>query len=132
MFIALESFGSFLSSPPCLLYHYETNASLAFFIVSSMQSYFRIQCCIGPTCTDSPSPEALVPNLSYFWIVGAAVTATRKRAVLISIVASMAVGDSTAGVTQRKLQRIGSAILVCHFVTKGTQIPRKRKRVAMC
>ena len=74
-------------------------------------SYSWIQSCIGPASADNPSPEALVPNLRHLRVVGTGCTSSRERAVLVSIIAGMTVGDATAGngITQWWLLGIRSA-----------------------
>ena len=63
-------------------------------------SYAWVQSCIGPSSADSPLPEALVPSLSHLRVVGTGCTASGERAVLISVVAGVTEGDTTARVTR--------------------------------
>ena len=62
-------------------------------------AYFWVQSYIGPASTDSPPPKAPIPSLSYLRVVGACVTATRERAMLVSVITGVAVGDTTARIT---------------------------------
>jgi hypothetical protein len=50
---------------------------------------------ISPACTDTPALEAPIDRLTYFRVVGASVTVTRKGAILIVIVTGVAECDTT-------------------------------------
>ena len=50
---------------------------------------------ISPAYTDAPALEAPVDRLTCFRVVGASITVTRKRMILVVIVTGVAVCDAT-------------------------------------
>ena len=61
--------------------------------------YLSIFVCISPSSAHSPAFKASVNCLTYFRIVWANITVTRKSTVLISIVTGVAEGDATLCIT---------------------------------
>ena len=61
--------------------------------------HLNVLVCISPSSAHSPTFKASVDCLTYFRIIWASFTVTRKRAVLVSVVTGVAISDAALCIT---------------------------------